>query len=116
MTDANPVLSKDALIFGFGYLNNPKAKLAFGGEGATRRITERARAALDELLAAGYAEPAEPTTSIPGREYYRGVARKPYIGELLKETGFNPFASQEDRFPAFEKIPEAEAEFPGPNP
>lgn len=108
MIDASPVLSKDAVIFAFGYLNGARAKLSFGGEGASMQITSRARAALDELIAAGYAEAARPENSVSGREFYRGVDRVPHVGALAREIGFNPFlADPEDRFPTFEKIQEA---------
>lgn len=109
-----PALSRDAIIFAFAYLNGPKATLSFGGEGASMRITDRARAALDELLASGYAETSQPVDQIPDREYYRGVAREPHVGALAKEMGINPFMmSKEDRFVSFEKIPETETPEPG---
>lgn len=84
-------LSTDALIFGLGYLNGPKAKLSFGGEGAKMAITPRARAALNELLAAGYAEVTAPYDQIPGREHYRGTAADPHLGELARTAKLNPF-------------------------
>lgn len=92
-------LSQKAIVFGIGLLRGPKSRLSFGGEGAEMRITEQGRAALDELLEAGYAEPAEPDTQIPGREYYRGT-EKPW------PEGFNPFAVDEiDDWVSFERIP-----------
>lgn len=109
-----PALSRDAILFAFGYLNGPKAKLSFGGEGAAMRITDRARAALDELIAAGYAEPSQPEDQIPGREHYRGVTRDPHIGALAQDMGINPFlVGKEDRFTSFEKTPETETFEPG---
>lgn len=84
-------LSTDALIFGLGYLNGPKAKLSFGGEGAKMEITPRARAALNELLAAGYAEVTAPDDQIPGREHYRGTNVDPHLGELARAAKLNPF-------------------------
>ena len=95
-------LSTDALIFGIGYLNGPRARLSFGGEGALMRITPRARAALDELLVAGYAEPADPDCQTPGREFYQGVAKDPHLGQLAREAGLNPFSI--DRWTSFERI------------
>ena len=86
-------LSNDALIFGFGYLNGPKRKLSFGGEGAEMAITPRARAALDELLASGHAVVTEPSDQIIGREHYRGTMAEPSLGEMAKAAGFNPFDS-----------------------
>lgn len=44
-------LSNDAIIFGLAYLNGARCKLSFGGEGAKMKITDRARYALNELLA-----------------------------------------------------------------
>ena len=88
MSDA---LSNDAIIFGLAYLNGDRCKLSFGGEGAKMRITDRARYALNELLATGYAEKADPDDQIPDREHYRGVTRDPYLGLLAKEAGINPF-------------------------
>ena len=95
-------LSTDALVFGLGYLNGPRARLSFGGEGALMRITPRARTALDELLGAGYAEPAAPDCQTPGREFYRGVAKDPHLGQLAKEAGLDPFNI--DRWASFDRI------------
>ncbi|MFG6082880.1 hypothetical protein ACEUZ9_004112 [Paracoccus litorisediminis] len=100
--DFNMTLSKDALIFGLGFLRFPKSKLSFGGEGAKMEITERARAALDELLASGYAVSADADTSIPGREYYRGTTQEPSLGHLAQEAGLNPFDPGKD-WEAFRK-------------
>lgn len=95
-------LSTDALVFGLGYLNGPRARLSFGGAGAQMRITPRARAALDELIAAGYAGPAEPDCQTTGREFYQGVAREPHLGQLAREAGLDPFGLE--RWTSFEKI------------
>lgn len=86
-------LSDDALVFGIAYLAHPKCTLEFGGEGAEQQITPRARAALNELLAAGVAEASEPTSQWRGREFYRG---KISIGPMLKGRGLNPFANGVD--------------------
>lgn len=111
MSSTPAALSRDAIIFAFAYLNGPRAKLSFGGEGASMRITDRARAALSELLAAGYAAKATPTDAIRDREHYQGVERDPHIGALAKEIGFNPFlAGEDDKFISFEKISDLEAE------
>lgn len=88
-------LSDDALVFGFSYLSSPKATLAFGGDHAEMEITPRARAALDELLAAGAVEKAEPWDQWPGREYYRG---KVAIGPLMKGRNLNPFDDADEHF------------------
>ncbi len=95
-------LSTDALIFGLGFLNGPRARLSFGGEGAQMRITPRARAALDELCAAGYAKVAAPDCQTAGREFYQGVAGEPHLGQLAKEAGLDPFGLE--RWTSFEKI------------
>jgi len=95
-------LTTDAIIFGLGYLNGPRARLSFGGEGALMRITPRARAALDALIAAGYAEPAAPDCQTPGREYYQGVNRDPHLGQLAKEAGLDLFTLE--RWTSFERI------------
>lgn len=87
-------LSNDAIIFGLAYLNGAKAKLSFGGDGAKMAITDRARAALTELLAAGFAEPAKPDDQIPNREHYRGIYRDPHLGQLAKQAGINPFGDE----------------------
>lgn len=84
-------LSKDAIIFGLGFLNGPNGTLAFGGEGAGSRLSDRGRSALDELLAAGYAAPETPTDQIVGREFYRGVRAEPALGALAREVGYDPF-------------------------
>jgi hypothetical protein len=88
-------LSDDALVFGFAYLGNSGSTLAFGGDHAKKEITPRARAALNELLAAGVVETAEPWDQWPGREYYRG---KVAIGPLMKGRNLNPFDDKDDRF------------------
>lgn len=72
-------------------------------------ITDRARAALNELLAAGYAEPAEPDDQIKGREYYQGTMQDPFIGDLANARGLD-FFGDESRWPSFSKIAD------GPNP
>jgi hypothetical protein len=92
----------DALVFGLAHLNGPKAKLSFGGEGAQMAITERAEAALQSLLATGYAEAAEPSDSIPGRRHYQGTGLQPHLGALAQERGLSPFDS-EHRWIAFER-------------
>lgn len=84
-------LSDDALVFGLGHLNGPKQSLSFGGDGAMMAITPRARDALNELIAAGYAKVAEPTDQIPNREFYRGTDIEPHLGAVAKERGFNLF-------------------------
>lgn len=96
-------LSADALVFGLGYLRGPKSKLSFGGEGAQMAITPRARAALNELLVAGYAEPAEPDDQIKGREHYQGTMQDPFMGDLAKASGID-FFGDESRWPSFSKI------------
>lgn len=90
-----PRLSDDALVFGFSYLNGPKRTLSFGGENAAMEITPRARAALNELLAAGVVEKAEPWEQWSGREYYRG---KMHIGPMMAERNLNPFNDADGRF------------------
>lgn len=96
-----PDISRDALIMGFGFLSHPKATLRFGGEGAQNEITPRARLALTELLAKGYAVKADPNDQIPGREHYRGTSKG--FSDAAQFYGFNPFAAG-DRFTAFRPI------------
>lgn len=95
-------LSMDALVFGLAYLRGPNSKLSFGGEGASMRITDRARAALTELLEAGYAEVTKPDDQIIGRENYRGTGTDPHIGLLAQEAGLDPFNL--DSWSTFTKI------------
>jgi hypothetical protein len=97
-------LTMDALIFGLGHLNGPKARLSFGGEGAQMAITPRARAALDALIAAGYARAVPPECQTPGRESYQGNRMDPHLGELAQEAGLNPFDME--RWTTFERIEE----------
>jgi hypothetical protein len=97
-------ISTDALIFGLGYLKGPRSRLSFGGEGAEMRITPRAREALDELVAGGFAETAKPDCQIPGRESYRGISTDPHLGELAKAYGIDPWNME--RWTSFESIPE----------
>lgn len=102
-------LSRDAVIFAFGYLNGARSTLRFGGDGATREITARARAALTELLAKGYAEPIEPDCFTVEREHYRGADRDPHIGALAQAMGYNPLmAAEGDKFVTFARIASAE--------
>lgn len=84
-------LSQDALMFGLAYLRGPKSKLSFGGEGAKMVITDRARAALSELIAAGYAVPAKPDDQIVGREHYQGTDMDPHLGSKAHAARFDPF-------------------------
>jgi hypothetical protein len=95
------MLSLDAIIFGMGHLNGPRAKLSFGGDGVQMAITPRARAALTELLNAGYAEKIAGEDARPRREHYRGANADPHLGLLLKASGVDPFKM--DSWPAFEK-------------
>ena len=103
MTDASEKLTIDAIIFGLGYLNGPKATLSFGGDGAEYRITDRARSAMNCLLENGFAEVFDPTDQIAGREYYRGVRRAKSFGEVAKERGICPFDPALS-WPSFERI------------
>lgn len=89
-------LSKDAVVFGLCYLNGPKCKLSFGGEGAKMRITDRARAALSELLQHGYAEPAAPEDQIVGREHYQGTDKNPFLGVIGEGMGLDIYAAPSD--------------------
>lgn len=92
-------LTTDAIIFGLGFLNGPKAKLSFGGAGAEYEITPRARAALDCLIDHGYAVAVQNTTGIDGREIYVGTVA---LGPVAKEAGIYPFSAQVD-WPCFVK-------------
>lgn len=83
-------LTVDAVIFGLAYLNGPKATLSFGGAGAKMRITDRAREALDCLIAEGFAVLSEPTDSIVGREHYRGTGQLWAVAKEMKIDPFNP--------------------------
>lgn len=95
-------LGMDAFVFGLAYLRSPNCKLSFGGEGATMRITDRARVALTELLAAGYVEVAEPDDKIIGREHYRGTSIEPHLGLVAQQRGLDPFNL--DNWPTFTRI------------
>ncbi|MEY8802136.1 hypothetical protein AB9K35_17805 [Leisingera sp. XS_AS12] len=106
-------LSKDAIIFGLGYLRGPKSKLSFGGEGADKRITERARAALEELQEAGYAVAAPADTQIRDREYYMGTSKEPHLGQLAKDAGIDPFG-RDMSWTTFEKVADGPAASPSP--
>jgi hypothetical protein len=93
------MLSNDAIIFGIGHLNGGRATLSFGGVGAKMKITDRARAALNELLSAGYAEVDRPDNGWKDREGYRGVNMAPHLGALLRGAGIDPFNI--DSWPTF---------------
>lgn len=98
------LLSNDALIFGMGFLNGPKATLRFGGDGATKEISPRARAALDELLAAGYCEVTTANDSIENREHYRGkLVDGTGLGVIAQKQGFDPF-DRSNKWPSFTEI------------
>jgi len=97
-------LSRDAVVFGIGYLNGPRMRLSFGGDHAEMRITKRARSALNELLSAGYAEPDSPDAQHPGREYYRGMEASPSLGEIARAMGITPFDRDDgDDWTCFER-------------
>lgn len=101
-------LSQDAIIFGLGYLNGPKCKLSFGGDGAAMEITRRGREALNELLAAGYAETAASDDQIQNREHYCGTILEPHLGEIAQSMGLDPFDSAHS-WTSFTKIERGEA-------
>lgn len=101
-------LSNDAIIFGLGYLRGPKNKLSFGGEGAKMQITPRARDALNELLAAGYAEIVPADDQIQNREHYRGTSAEPHLGALAKAAGIDVFGGGND-WPTFTRADAGEA-------
>lgn len=101
-------LSTDAIIFGLAYLNGPRCKLSFGGEGAVMEITPRARGALIELLFAGYAEATKADDQTLGRENYRGTLADPHLGALAKEAGIDPL--NVERWPSFVKRDAATAQ------
>jgi hypothetical protein len=103
-------LSNDALIFGLGHLRGSRSKLSFGGEGAEMRITPRARAALDELIAEGYAVRSAPDCQTRDREYFQGVVKTPHLGELALAAGIDPFSVE--RWTTFERI----SQDPAPSP
>jgi hypothetical protein len=105
MTDQKD-LSTDAIVFGISYLNGSRSKLSFGGEGATMRITDRARAALEELKGAGRVQTAKADDQIAGREHYQGVDMEPHLGALARQAGLDPFAigSEEWKWQTFVKI------------
>ena len=92
-------LTTDAIIFGFAYLNGPKATLSFGGQGAKMEITPRARAALNCLISNGFAEAAPPSDQIEGREHYRGLQA---LGPEVKAAQVDPFDRAND-WPTFVK-------------
>lgn len=96
-------LSQDALIFGVGFFPTRKSRLSFGGKGASMRTTDRARSALNELIAHGYAEKAKPDDQIPDREYFKGTEKASELFRKAQDSGMNPF--KVERWASFEKIP-----------
>lgn len=97
------MLSKDAIIFGLGYLNGPKRKLSFGGDHAEMKITARARAALTELIDAGYAVEAKADDQWQNREHYRGTMQDPPLGDLAQEVGLDFFNMEDSNYTVFSK-------------
>ena len=74
-------LSTDALIFGLGFLNGPRARLSFGGEGAQMRITPRGarravRCRLREGRRTGLSDRGPGVLSGGGRGAASGAARE----------------------------------------
>lgn len=96
-------LSNDAIIFGIGFTCDENLRLSFGGEGSEMEITPRARAALDELIAAKYATIDEADTSIVGREYYRGTPKQPRLVVIMIDRGLDVFGDKSLHFPTFVK-------------
>jgi hypothetical protein len=90
MTDH--VLSADAIVFGAAYLPTAYCSLSFGGEEAEYQITPRARAALDELIAAGFAVQIDGNDAIAGREHYRGADHG--LGKIAQASGIDFFGEQ----------------------
>jgi hypothetical protein len=107
-------LSDNAMRFWLACFMNPKSTLSFGGDHAEMAITPEARAALDELLAAGAVKPIPPTDQWPGREYY-GAGSLDLRPELRSRPHLNPFEDT-DRMILFAKIRQtAEAAPEGPD-
>ncbi|WP_156421386.1 hypothetical protein [Aureimonas sp. AU40] len=82
-------LSMDARIvlkswFGWG----PKTTVTVGGQDAQSVLTDRGKAAVDELIAAGFIT-AEPVLHHPGRMSYRGTSKtQPRLTEAeMREHG-----------------------------
>ena len=94
-------LDTDAVVFGLAHLHGSRRTLSYGGEGAQMAITPRAQAALDALVAAGYAVPtADPHDARPGRLHWQGVDRDPSLGAIARARGIDPF-DPDHAWPAF---------------
>lgn len=90
-------LSDDALTFGFAHFGAVGSTLSFGGDYANMEITPRARAALNELLDAGFVVANEPQDQWPNREDY--IAVKSVAPELCGRDDLCPFdKSNENKF------------------
>jgi hypothetical protein len=96
-------LSDNAIQLWMAFFLNPKSTLSFGGDQSVMEITPEARAALDELLNVGAAEPREPDDQWPGREYYKGgptdlhdeIRRRPYLNPFSVTESLMMFRAKE---------------------
>ena len=89
----------DAVIFGMAYLRGPKSKLSFGGDGSEYEITPRAEAAIQWLVASGFAKECKPDCQTPNRRSYAGAGD---IGVLAKAYDIDLFSRDHD-WPTFVK-------------
>lgn len=94
-------LSDDAFRMMLCFFPSKGSTLSFGGDHAEMTITDRARSALNELLAAGAVEVSEPLDSWPNREYYKG-GDTDLRAELINRPHLNPFKDKEN-FVSFTK-------------
>ena len=88
-------LSDDAYVFGFGHFPSVGSTLSFGGDHANMKITERARAALTELIKAGYVAACDPLDQWPNREHYKSI--RSVLPLPLDRPHLNPFGPDSDK-------------------
>ena len=93
-------ISDNGLRLWMCYFLNPGNTLRFGGDHAEMEITARARAALNELIAAGAVKEIEANDQYPNREHYGGTEVD--LRQQLKASGINPF-DDSDPFVTFRK-------------
>lgn len=102
--DPRAEISMDALILWASYFLMGKSKLQFGGDGAENQITDRARAALNELLKVGAVKRAEPDSVWYNREYYSSTDMS-LREEFVKRAGTDLFEFiEKNSYEMFEKV------------
>lgn len=95
MSEKISELSDDAFRLWLAVFPLRGSTLSFGGDHAEYRITDRARAALNELLSVEAVEVSEPFDSWPNREHYKSGEANLYPEAAQNRPHLNPLKDTE---------------------